>query len=52
MAEISLVIGVIGLFFVRIGVPIILLVILGTLIDRWQTRQQEENRKAFERKKA
>jgi hypothetical protein len=35
------VLSVIGLFMLRIGVPVLLLVALGILIDRWQTRRDE-----------
>ena len=38
MNDIVLILEVIGLFLLRIGIPLILLVTLGTLIDRWQTR--------------
>lgn len=40
MTELGLVINVIILFFVRIGIPLILLVVLGTVIDRWQSKQR------------
>ena len=36
MSEFELVLNVISLFFLRLGIPLILLVIVGTLIDRWQ----------------
>ena len=39
MSDIQLILSVIGLFFIRIGIPVLLLVILGTLIDRWQRNQ-------------
>ena len=38
MNDIVLILEVIGLFLLRIGIPLILLVTLGTLIDRWQSR--------------
>jgi|GEM_PF-6705390 len=42
MTELALVINVVLMFFGRIGIPLILLVILGVLIDRWQQRLHEE----------
>jgi len=36
MSEFELVLSVMGLFMLRIGIPLILLVTLGTVIDRWQ----------------
>ena len=44
MNEILAVLTVIGLFMIRIGIPILLLVGLGLLIDRWQTKRAEELR--------
>lgn len=41
MTELTLVIDVVLMFFVRIGIPLILLVVLGVLIDRWQRRLHE-----------
>ncbi len=35
------VLSVVGLFMLRIGVPVLLLVALGIVIDRWQTRREE-----------
>jgi hypothetical protein len=35
------VLSVVGLFLLRIGVPVLLLVALGILIDRWQTRREQ-----------
>lgn len=39
MTEIELVLSVIGLFLLRIGLPVLLLVILGKIIDNWQSNQ-------------
>ena len=39
MAE---VLGVAGLFLLRIGLPVTVLVILGILIDRWQTGREDD----------
>jgi hypothetical protein len=35
------VLSVVGLFMLRIGVPVLLLVALGIVIDRWQSRREE-----------
>lgn len=43
MTELELVLSVIGMFILRIGIPLILLVILGTMIDRWQRRSYIES---------
>jgi hypothetical protein len=40
MDELMMVVGVAVLFLLRIGVPVILLVGLGILIDRWQRQRQ------------
>jgi hypothetical protein len=42
MIELQTVIGVIILFVIRIGIPLALLVGLGVLIDRWQSKREEE----------
>lgn len=40
MAEIGLTLSVIVLFIIRIGIPVIVLVTLGILIDRWQSKRE------------
>ena len=42
MIELGTVIGVIVLFVFRIGIPLALLIGLGVLIDRWQSKREEE----------
>jgi hypothetical protein len=42
MTEVGTVLTVIGMFLIRIGIPLILLIALGTLIERWQ--RGRENR--------
>ncbi len=37
-----LVLSAMGLILLRIGVPLVLLVTVGLLIDRWQTRRMQE----------
>ncbi|GEM_PF-5991911 len=34
--ELSLISNVLGYFLLRVGLPIVLLVVLGILIDRWE----------------
>lgn len=45
MSEVELVISVIGLFMVRIGLPLIALVSLGTIVERWQRKFHEKAQK-------
>lgn len=42
MNDVIVVLTVIGLFLVRIGIPLILLVALGTMIERYQSHQHAE----------
>ncbi|MBZ0274693.1 MAG: hypothetical protein K8I60_01030 [Anaerolineae bacterium] len=42
MNDIMLVMSVIVMFTVRIGIPVIILVGLGVLIDRWQRRRESD----------
>ena len=42
MTEFGLVLSVVVMFFVRIGIPLLLLVVLGMIIDRWQKKQHED----------
>ena len=41
MESIGLTVSVLILFLIRIGIPVLLLIILGTLIDRWQTAREK-----------
>ena len=43
MDDLLLTLSVIVLFLVRIGVPMIVLVALGVLIDRWQSHRKTQN---------
>lgn len=49
MKEIWLVLSVVGLFLLRIGVPLLLLMLVGVFIERWQTRREEEVRQYYAR---
>ena len=42
MEQLLLVISVAVMFIVRIGIPVILLLAIGLLIDRWQSRREKE----------
>jgi hypothetical protein len=42
MEQVLLVVSVAVMFIIRIGVPVILLLSLGILIDRWQSRREKE----------
>lgn len=47
MAEVSTILSVVGLFLLRIGVPVVLLIGLGILVDRWQTKREAEMRAQY-----
>jgi hypothetical protein len=42
MDDLLMVLSVAGLFLLRIGVPVMLLVGLGLLIDRWQSKRERD----------
>lgn len=42
MNDLLTILSVTALFLLRIGVPVILLVALGLLIDRWQSKRESE----------
>ena len=41
------VLSAMGLIVLRVGVPVVLLALLGLLIDRWQTKRNEEIRRQY-----
>lgn len=47
MAEFQLVFGVVVMFLLRIGIPVLLLIILGSIIDRWQTARENDIRERY-----
>lgn len=47
MNDLLLALGVAGLFFVRVGVPVLALIGLGILIDRWQSKREAEIDKLY-----
>lgn len=48
MQDLQLVFGVAVMFFLRIGIPVLLLIILGAIIDRWQTARENEIRRRYD----
>jgi hypothetical protein len=42
MDDIGMVLGVVVLFLVRVGLPVIALVALGLLVDRWQSKRERD----------
>lgn len=47
MQEIQLILGVALMFLLRIGIPVLLLITLGAVIDRWQTARENEIRQRY-----
>ena len=43
------IIAIAGMFMVRVGIPIMALVFMGIMIDRWQTRREAEVMKQYNR---
>jgi len=44
MEQVLMTLSVAALFFLRIGIPVIVLIGLGIVIDRWQAKREEEIR--------
>ena len=42
MEDLLMTLTVVGLFLIRIGIPVAMLVTVGVLIDRWQRSQHRE----------
>jgi uncharacterized membrane protein len=42
MEQVLLVVSVAAMFIIRIGIPVILLLSVGILIDRWQSKREKE----------
>jgi hypothetical protein len=47
MAELSSILAVLGLFILRIGLPVVALITLGILVDRWQSHRDAEVRNMY-----
>ena len=41
LEQIGLVLSIVLMFIVRIGIPVLLLILIGTLIDRVQSRREK-----------
>lgn len=44
------ILAVAGLFLLRVGLPLVALIVLGLLVDRWQTRRNEEIKRQLEKR--
>ena len=42
MEQLLATVGVVALFLIRVGVPVLVLVGIGILIDRWQSSREKE----------
>ncbi|MCB9453935.1 MAG: hypothetical protein H6672_21085 [Anaerolineaceae bacterium] len=40
MTDIAMVVSVAGLFLIRVGIPVLALVTVGILVDRWQHKRE------------
>ena len=40
MADVTMVLSVAGLFLIRVGIPVLALVTVGILVDRWQKKRE------------
>lgn len=49
MNDLMLIIEVTILFFIRIGIPVLLLIVLGVVIDRWQAHREAEVRSYYQK---
>lgn len=49
MEQLLMILSVAALFFVRIGIPVIILIILGILIDRWQNMREHAVRRELDK---
>ena len=49
MEQLLSIVSVAALFFVRIGIPVIILIILGIVIDRWQATREDAVKREINR---
>lgn len=49
MEELLATVGVVALFLIRVGVPVLILVGIGILIDRWQSNREKEIDRLYQR---
>lgn len=50
MEQLLLVLSVAAMFIIRIGIPVILLLAIGLLIDRWQSKRERDVQQELHRK--
>jgi hypothetical protein len=50
MEELLATVGVVALFLLRVGVPVLVLVGIGILIDRWQSSREKEIDRLYQRR--
>lgn len=48
MNELTMIIEVTILFFIRIGIPLLLLIVLGVVVDRWQSHREAQVRSYYQ----
>jgi hypothetical protein len=41
MDQLLLTLSIVALFLVRLGIPVILLISIGVVIDRWQSKREQ-----------
>ncbi len=46
--DLGAILNVMGFFLLRVGLPVILLVTLGILIDRWEKSRRERGEPSFD----
>ncbi len=46
MDQLLLTLSIVALFLVRLGIPVILLISLGVIIDRWQSKREQKTQQA------
>jgi hypothetical protein len=49
MEQLVMILSVAALFFIRMGIPVIVLITLGVLIDRWQSKRENALRRELDR---
>lgn len=42
MDQLLLTLSIVALFLVRLGIPVILLISVGVIIDRWQSKREQK----------
>ena len=47
MEQLQLILSVALMFFLRIGIPVLVLIVLGALIERWQNRRDDYIRQYY-----